>query len=191
MHNSTNICEPFQESLSLLAAGCLSDSETSALTAHLATCVSCQQRHLELTTLARELFAARPEIPSGMAVGLPTAQPVSRTALHRQPIHRQSREPRLRVLLLTSALLLLVLGVLPRGSRESFSPPGPVPLTDVAKGAGGPEEIVLPPQPPTLLALRRAAERSDDSFDQLLASYSQPASTQSLTSHSLWQELTP
>ncbi len=189
MHNSTNICEQFQESLSLLAAGCLSDSETSALTAHLATCVSCQQRQLELTTLARELFAARPEIPSGMSVGLPsapTAQPVSHTTFN-----RRSREQRLRVLLLTSALLLLVLGVLPRGSRETFSPSGAVPRTDVANGAGGPEEIVLPPQPPTLLALRRAAELFDDSFDQLLASYSQPVSTQSLTSHSLWQELTP
>lgn len=169
-------CEARAEDISLLAAGCLTAQEEQALRAHFLTCDACHERCDQLQSLCLGLRAAKPECDAahlGPSI-VTTARPSA------------SRRVGLVAAVVASALVLL--GLLSIGGRGP-APGAPSKVVDVAHDSPTetvPAETKVPQ--PTLLALRRAAEESDEALDRLFAQTSAPMLTEPLSSQSLWQE---
>jgi hypothetical protein len=189
MSSSSPPCDQHAESISLLAAACLSKSEEQALREHFEICPACLARFLELHSLSSQLPIARPAIPVALSnlanpsylVELPRT---TRTAASftRDP---RRRVDRLRVMLLVSTLLFVALWLThdfqPRRRPVSHSA-----APTVASSA--PSPVPRDSDPPTLLALHRAAAESDESLNRLLARYSQPQPSEPLRPYSLWKD---
>jgi len=102
-------------------------------------------------------------------------------------VPRKSRFADWRIAMLATAALVLVGGLGPFAFRRSGH--GLVEPTNVVQTL----PLVAPVESsdlrlPTLLSLRRAAAESDESFNRLLARYSEPSLLEPLNSHSLSQE---
>ena len=172
-HNDAANCESRAEDISLLAAGCLTFQEEQALLAHMVTCDACRERCKQLQSLCSDLRAAKPDCD----------------AAHFEPsIVTVARPNSRRLLGLVSAIVasvLLLLGLLNisgrRPSRES--PSRVIAVTRDLPNHTVPAEPTV--QQPTLLALRRAAEESDEALDRLLAQTSAPVLSEPLDAQSL------
>jgi anti-sigma factor RsiW len=184
MNDLRKPCETRLEAISLLAAGCLADQEERELNEHLAECPGCRGRFAELASLGSSLRAAKPvvdvDLVRNLAGTLPHAPSPASTA-------RQNRLADSRVALLALSVLMLV-GVL---SYFALRPTDHVerPVVVVQESPQLVSEDSGTPLP-TLLALRRAAAESDESFDRLLARYSgalvpEPIHLQSLSQESV------
>lgn len=172
MNDFRNPCEDHVEEISLLAAGCLTAQEEHNLREHLVVCEPCRQRLEEMTTICSAIGSAKPVLGSeSIRISERCLQhlPVPDTALVRERQAFQRYAPMLAV------AGLIVFAVL-RGFASRPADPSDERPVDVVKGPAQ----VSPESPkdmpvPTLLALRRAAAESDESFDRLLSRYGDPS----------------
>lgn len=188
MNDPQQPCEHRREVISLLAADCLTRQEECDLREHLAVCDACRRRFEEITTVCSNVRTAKPAL-----------KPESLLAMERSLQHlprrgnqaAENRRPVARRAALLAAAVLVLAGVLrPFVSQQPDH--GPTPPTDiVAMPSHGAPAETSDLRLPTMLALRRAAAESDDSFDLLLARYSDPSLLEPLNHHTFSRESWP
>lgn len=164
MTTSQPNCEPWDEPVSLLAAGCFSADEERDVRRHLETCTSCRERFGQLASLCRQIEAAQP------VNALPEAAIVAQAmreidCAHARPRGWLAGRRAIAAGLAVAASVLLMLAW-----QGLFSPDRHRPR--LVEGPRLPERVPSP-QPPTLLAYERAFAESDEAFDQLLNSEAQ------------------
>lgn len=169
-------CEARAEDISLLAADCLTSPAEQHLRIHLGTCNSCRERFEQLQALCLDLRAAKPVgnaipfDPRFVTIAVPNSQ------------------RRFGYIAAVVASVLVLLGLLNLSVLRP-TPESPSRGHDIARNIPIQMAPLVPTvQQPTLLALRRAAEESDESLDQLLAQTSTPMFSEPCTTQSLWLE---
>jgi len=184
MNDSRKPCENRVEEISLLAAGCLADREERELRQHLAMCDGCRERFDELAWLSLGLRAAKPAVDADSVRDL--AWSLSH-APSPASMAGQSRSADWRVAMLALTVLVLVAVMSHFALRPTDHTEQPEVVQESPQVA--PEESSSPR--PTLFALRRAAAESDESFDRLLARYSEPMLFEPLNPQSMSREFSP
>jgi anti-sigma factor RsiW len=183
MNDFLNPCESQLEAISLLAAGCLSVQEERELREHFTTCAACGERFAELDILCTSLRDAKPEVNAERVDSLATTLMLTTTSPAGSPRQNRTADSRVVILALTILVLVSAMGRLAFGPVDSSQGSGQV----VQKQPQDAPEVSGESQP-TLLALRRAAAQSDESFDRLLDRYSGALMSEPLHPESLFQE---
>jgi hypothetical protein len=173
-------CESRLEAISLLATECLTGPEEAKLQNHLADCFACRQRYEEIALICSTVRTAKPvvELERVLAVNrclqhlrLPTEEVIQKTRL--VPKH---------VAVFATAAMVLVSVVSHLSFRRTDDNPGqPIVIVQALPQLEPADSTDA--QLPTLFALRRSAAESDESFDRLLAWYSEPLLLEPLNSH--------
>ena len=180
MNEHLQTCQSLAEAVSLLAAGCLTPDEEIEAQQHLATCSACRERFKQLDSVCIGLHAARPEERLSAAeavVARALAEIGASATLVGDHVMSRSRSKSRWRLVAVSAIAASLLAVV---SWQSFSfvtqqssdvvhytPPKVIPASGQESGTAV-ARTTAAVERPTLLALQRAAARSDEAFDDLL-----------------------
>jgi hypothetical protein len=179
-------CEIRLEAISLLAAECLTEPEEAELRDHLAVCDACRQHYEEIALVCSNVRIAKPIVDQEQVLAM--GQCLQHLPLPATELTRKTRSVPMRVAMLVTAALVLV-SVLSQlvFRRTDDNPNQRAEVVQVAPQVAPVESTDL--QLPTMFALRRAAAESDESFDRLLARYSEPSVLEPLNRHTFSLEL--
>lgn len=188
MNDPQQPCEQRREVISLLAADCLTRQEECDLRDHLAVCDACRRRFEEITAVCSNVRTAKPAVKPESILATERClqhlpRRVNQAAENRRPVAR-------RVAMLAAAVLVLVGVLRPFVFRQTdHRLTQPTDIVQMPPHAAPAETSDL--RLPTMLALRRAAAESDESFDRLLARYSEPLLLEPLNHHTFNRESWP
>ena len=174
-------CESWLEAISLLAAECLPVLEEAELREHLAACHACRQRYEEIAKVCFNVRIVKPKVEQERVLVM--GQCLQHFPLPVKKVTWRNRSVPMRVAMLAAAALVLV-SLLSHlaGRRSEDNPDQRTTIVQVTPQLAPLESADL--QLPTMFALRRAAAESDDTFDRLLARYSEPSLLEPLNRHS-------
>jgi anti-sigma factor RsiW len=174
-------CESWLEAISLLAAECLTVLEEAELREHLAACHACRQRYEEIAKVCFNVRIVKPIVDQERVLAM--GQCLQHFPLPVKKVTWRNRSVPMRVAMLAAAALVLV-SLLSHlaGRRSEDNPDQRTTIVQVTPQLAPLESADL--QLPTMFALRRAAAESDDTFDRLLARYSEPSLLEPLNRHS-------
>ena len=179
-------CEISLEAISLLAAECLTEPEEAELRNHLAVCDACRQRYEEIAMVCSNVRIATPSVDKEHVLAM--GQCLQHLPLPAKKVTWRNRSVPLLVAMLATAALVLV-SVLSHVAfrRTEDNPDQRTAIVQVTPHVAPVESTDL--QLPTMFALRRAAAESDETFDRLLARYSEPSLLEPLNRHNFSLEL--
>ena len=180
MNDPQRSCEHRWEAISLLAAECLTGKEEYEVREHLAVCDSCRQRYEEITSVCAHVRTSKPVVEPERVLAMERClQHLSLPVKHASQNHRSVV---MRVAMLAAAVLVLIGVSRPFAfQRTDDGLVRPVDVVQVQPRVAPRESSDL--RLPTLLALRQAAAESEDSFDRILARYSEPTLLEPLNRH--------
>lgn len=188
MNERQQPCAVWSEAISLLAAEGLTEPEKASLERHLAGCPGCRERAEEVTSICSSLRAAKPLVDQQTVLKI--AGCLQHPPMPAQGATVRSRSVSWRVAILATAAMVLICLV------SQFTPRR---TTD--RGDQSMVRVQVQPQAaplrstdrqlPNLSALSRAAAESDESFDRLLALYSEPSVLEPLYTHTFRWESWP
>lgn len=207
MANHPTNCEHWQESISLMAAGCLSAEMQKELRHHLADCESCTERYSEIVSICNSLSQIRPAV----SVNSKSIQHHLRRH-NRRTIHR-----RLTYATLTASVLLCIaFAVSLLTSRFRVSDPQPVvspahsiqPVDIASETLSTKDRKAMPanistPETetdsqfntawplPTLIAYRQALSESEDALEIVMRRHEESIVFKPSDPRSLFKEFNP